>query len=62
MDLDALNLICAEITEDLGDGGCDPLCLQTPLSHYKKSRSKINGKKLKVNPNERNFLELQWFY
>jgi len=32
-----------------------------PLSHYKKSRSKINGKKLKVNPNERNFLELQWF-
>jgi len=44
MDLDALNLICAEITEDLGDGGCDPLCLQTPLSHYKKSRSKINEK------------------
>jgi hypothetical protein len=36
MDLDALNLICAEITEDLGDGGCDPLCLQTPLSHFKK--------------------------
>jgi hypothetical protein len=27
MDLDALNLICAEISEDLGDGGCDPLCL-----------------------------------
>ena len=45
MDLDALNLICAEITEDLGDGGCDHLSLQTLLSHYKKSRSKINEKK-----------------
>jgi hypothetical protein len=45
MDLDALNLICAEITEDLGDGGCDPLCLQTPLSHLKKSRSSLNKKK-----------------
>jgi len=27
LDLDALNLICAEISEDLGDGGCDPVCL-----------------------------------
>jgi hypothetical protein len=27
LDLEALNLICSEITEDLGDGGCDPLCL-----------------------------------
>jgi hypothetical protein len=35
-DLEALNLICSEITEDLGDGGCDTLCLQTPISHYKK--------------------------
>ena len=47
LDLDALNLICAEISEDLGDGGCDPLCLQTPISHLKKSRSKNNKKKLK---------------
>jgi hypothetical protein len=35
-DLEALNLICSEITEDLGDGGYDTLCLQTPISHYKK--------------------------
>jgi hypothetical protein len=27
MDLEALNLICVEISEDLGDEGCDPLCL-----------------------------------
>jgi hypothetical protein len=47
MDLDALNLICAEITKDLGDGGCEPLCLQTPLSHFKKSRSSLNKKKSK---------------
>ena len=47
LDLDALNHICAEISEDLGDGGCDPLCLQTPISHLKKSRSKNNKKKLK---------------
>ena len=47
LDLDALNLICAKISEDLGDGGCDPLCLQTPISHLKKSRSKNNKKKLK---------------
>jgi hypothetical protein len=45
MDLDALNLICVEIIEDLGDGGCDPLCLQTPLSHFKKSSSSPNKKK-----------------
>jgi hypothetical protein len=47
MDLDALNLICAKISEDLGDGGCDPLCLQTPISQLKKSRSKNNKKKTK---------------
>ena len=45
-DLEALNLICLEITEDLGDGGCDPLCLQTNISHYKKVRAK-NRKKVK---------------
>jgi len=47
LDLDALNLICAEISEDLGDGGYDPVCLQTPISHLKKSRSKNKKKKLK---------------
>ena len=47
LDLDALNHICAEISEDLGDGGCDPLCLQTPISHLKKSRSKKNKNKNK---------------
>jgi hypothetical protein len=45
-ELEALNLICSKITEDLGDGGCDPLCLQTPISHYKKVRVK-NWKKSK---------------
>ena len=51
LDLDALNHICAEISEDLGDGGCDPLCLQTPISHLKKSRSK-NKKKIIKKPLE----------
>ena len=27
IDLEALNLICSEISKGLGDGGCDPLCL-----------------------------------
>jgi len=40
MDLEALNIICAGISEDLGDGGCDPLSLQSPVSHPKKSKSK----------------------
>jgi hypothetical protein len=47
MDLDALNLICAKISKDLGDGGYDPLCLQTPISQLKKFRSKNNKKKVK---------------
>ena len=47
MDLEALNLICVEISEDLCDGGCDPLCLQTPISHSKKSSSKLNKKKIR---------------
>jgi hypothetical protein len=60
MDLEALNLICAEISENLGDGGCDSLCLQTPISHSKKSRSKLNKKKKSETIlDERNFLELQ---
>jgi hypothetical protein len=38
LDLEALNLICSEISEWLGDGGCDPKCLQTPVSQKKDSR------------------------
>ena len=43
VDLDALNLICSDIAEGLGDGGCDPLILQTPLSQSVGGRS--SGKK-----------------
>ena len=46
IDLEALNLICSEISEGLGDGGCDPLWLQTPLSQNKRTRSRYK-KKLK---------------
>jgi len=35
IDLEALNFICSEISEGLGDGGCDPKCLQTPVSRKK---------------------------
>jgi hypothetical protein len=45
LDLESLNLICADIADDLGDGGCDPSCLQTPVSQIKKSRSKRNKSK-----------------
>jgi hypothetical protein len=38
LDLEDLNLICSEISEGLGDGGCDPKCLQTPVSQKKGSR------------------------
>jgi hypothetical protein len=44
IDLEALNLICSEISEGFGDGGCDPLCLQTPLSQNKRSRSRYKKK------------------
>jgi hypothetical protein len=44
IDLEALNLICSEISEGLGDGGCDPLCLQTPLSQNKRSHSRHKKK------------------
>jgi hypothetical protein len=44
IDLEALNFICSEISEVLGDGGCDSKCLHTPVSHSKKSASK-SGKK-----------------
>jgi hypothetical protein len=55
IDLEALNLICFEIAEDLDDGGCDPLCLQTPISQYKKKSLRVGRK---FSPNERCFLEL----
>jgi len=47
VDLEMLNLICADIAEDLCDGGCDPLCLQTPVSRSKKVKPKRNNKKNK---------------
>jgi hypothetical protein len=50
VDIDALNTICSEIAESLGDGGCDPLCLHTPLSQIKRRQPK--GKQNK-NKSER---------
>jgi hypothetical protein len=44
LDLQSLNLICSEVAKDLGDGGCDPLCLQTPLSQFKKKKGKSRKK------------------
>jgi len=46
LELEALNFICSEISEGLGDAGCDPLCLQTPVSQTTKASSK-NRKKAK---------------
>jgi hypothetical protein len=40
LDLESLNLICSEISEGLGDGGCDPMHLQTPVSHKRSSHSR----------------------
>ena len=37
LDLEASNLICSDILDGLGDGGCDPVCLQTPVSPKKRS-------------------------
>lgn len=50
VDIDALNTICSEIAESLGDGGYDPLCLHTPLSQIKRRQPK--GKQNK-NKSER---------
>jgi len=58
IDLDALNQICSEISEGLGDGGCDPVCLQIPVSQKKNSRPK-KKKKTSVILDERYILELQ---
>jgi hypothetical protein len=50
-DIEALNLICEEVAECLGDGGCNPFDLQTPVSlnknkSVKKKKSKRSGKKV----------------
>jgi hypothetical protein len=44
VDLEALNLICLEVAEGLGDGGCDPLILQTPISQKKRGRPRHKKK------------------
>ena len=53
IDLEALNFICSEVSEGLGDGGCNSLCLQTPVSPKKRShlgtrkKPKIKNKNIK---------------
>jgi len=46
--VEGLNLICSEISEGLGDGGCDPKCLQTSISQKKGSRRSQRQKKTKI--------------
>ena len=43
LDLETLNLVYSEIAEGLGDGGCDPLILQTPISQ--KASVQLRNKK-----------------
>jgi len=40
LDFEALNLICAEAAEVLGDGGCDPVCLRSPVSQKPRPKRK----------------------
>jgi hypothetical protein len=47
VDLEALNLICLEVAEGLGDGGCDPFILQTPASQKKRRHHKHKNKSFK---------------
>ena len=47
VDLEALNLICSDVIEGLGDGGCDPLILQTPVSQSRRGRPIHNKTKIK---------------
>ena len=42
LDYEALNLIYAEAAKVLGDEGCDPVCLQSPVSQ--KTRPQKNKK------------------
>jgi len=44
IDLRVLNHICSEIAEGLGDGGCDPVILQTPVSQSKRGRPRQKKK------------------
>ena len=61
LDQKSLNLICSEISKGLGDGGCDPKCLQTPVSQKMLEEvSVINIRKITgFFLDERHFLELQ---
>jgi hypothetical protein len=52
VDLEALNLVCADIAEGLGDGGCDPLILHTPISQ-KNKRSPKHKSKIKISSSRR---------
>jgi hypothetical protein len=47
VDLEALNLICSEVAEGLGDGGCDLLILKTPVSPKKRRHPKHKNKSFK---------------
>jgi hypothetical protein len=47
VDLEALILICSDVIEGLGDGGCDPLILQTFISQSRRGRPKHNKPKNK---------------
>ena len=49
IDLEAINLICSDIAEGLGDGGCDPLILQSPIPHKNKEHPKRHRNKNKVS-------------
>jgi len=44
IDLEVLNHICSEIAEGLGDGDCDPMILQTPVSQSKRGRPRQKKK------------------
>jgi hypothetical protein len=46
VDLEGLNFICSDIVEGLGDGGCDLLILQTPVSQNKRGRPRHKTKKI----------------
>jgi hypothetical protein len=48
LDLEALNLICSEVVEVLGDGGVDAKCLRTPVLPSKRASSKSSKKKKKL--------------
>jgi hypothetical protein len=53
VDLEALNLICSDVIEGLGDGGCDPLILQTLVSQSSRGHPKRNKSKIKKKSKSR---------